>query len=170
VDGKPFMYLNVPVATLKACVRASLQELKEPVWFACDVGADLDAETGVLVKDLYQPWAGYGVEDPAMNKATRLSYRQSLPTHAMTFTGFDEEEGRIVKWRVENSWGDNEEDKNLPGKSGKGFLAMEDAWFDEYVYEVVVPLELIPGDVRERAARRDAVPLPLWDPMGSVAR
>ena len=173
VEGKSFHFLNLPIEELKAAVRRSLQELGEPVWFACDVGKDMDDDRGVLVRDLYRSkWKGYGLEPPALTKAQKMTYCESLPTHAMTFTGLDEVNGKVVKWRVENSWGSEDERDRLlrRPRGGKGFLAMDDRWFDEYVYEVVVPRSLVPPDILRRSLRHETVALPLWDPMGSVAK
>ncbi len=65
-----------------------------------------------------------------MNKGVRLEYGDSLMTHAMLFTGVDIKNGKPIKWRVENSWGN---------KSGdKGYYLMNDSWFNEYNYEVVI--------------------------------
>lgn len=41
------------------------------------------------------------------DKAGRLDYSESLMTHAMVLTGVDlDENGKSLKWKVENSWGD----------------------------------------------------------------
>lgn len=171
LEGRSFTFLNLPIDELKAAVRRSLLELREPVWFACDVGKDMDSDRGALVHQLRHPvWKGYGIDPPTLTKAQKMSYGESLPTHAMVFTGLDQDPGgRVRKWRVENSWGD-ETQEGRPADSSKGFLAMDDRWFDEYVYEVVVPPQVLPAEVLRRAARREPTALPLWDPMGSVAR
>ena len=39
-----------------------------------------------------------------------------------------------TKWRVENSWGD---------KNNKGYGVMSDAWFDEFVYQIVVDRSIL---------------------------
>ena len=91
--------------------------------------------------------------------------RESTAIHAMTITGVDQQSAdqpHIIKWRVENSWGDD--------SGRKGFVCMEDEWFDEYVFEVVVPLPAVPAFIMDRAMRQPPIPLSLWDPMGSVAR
>ena len=83
-------------------------------------------------------------------------------THAMVFTGVDlDEDGTPLKWRVENSWGEK------PGE--KGFFAMTDAWFDEYMYEVVVHKQFVPK-ASLKALEKVPVGLDPWDPMGSLAR
>ena len=168
IEKESFSYINVPIEEMKACVAQSLRELGEPVWFACDVGQQMDGKKGVLVDQLYETWSAYGFEQPELTKAQKMEYGGSLPTHAMTLVGMDEKDGQVVKWRVENSWGDEGEDGNK--SEGKGFLAMDDKWFDQYVYEVAVPRSLVPAETLRRAASREPTALPLWDPMGSVAR
>ena len=81
-------------------------------------------------------------------------------THAMLFTGVDVVDGKPRRWRVENSWG---EDRGI-----KGFFTMNDSWFDEYMFEIAAPREML---TRELLAAFDETPkvLPAWDPMGSLA-
>eukprot|EP00937_MAST-01D_sp_MAST-1D-sp2_P005778 g5778.t1 len=47
------MFLNLPTEALKAAVRCSLAELREPVWFACDVGQHMDSDRSLLVSGLH---------------------------------------------------------------------------------------------------------------------
>lgn len=53
-------------------------------------------------------------------------------THAMVISGVhvDDKTGRPVRFKVENSWGDD--------SGHKGFLVMSEKWFDECVFHVVV--------------------------------
>jgi bleomycin hydrolase len=160
VEGDIIKYLNVPMKVIK---KAAIEMIKsgEPVWFGCDVGKMLDRDLGVLDTELFDYEGLYGVKY-GMDKATRLDYCDSQMTHAMVFAGVDlDERGRPAKWRVENSWGEK--------GGGKGFLAMTDAWFDEYVYEVAVDKRFLPEDLLP-VLRTKPVPLPPWDPMGALAR
>ena len=65
-----------------------------------------------------------------------------------------------TKWRVENSWGRDAADG--------GYYVMTDAWFKEWMYQIAVDVQDLPGDI---AAVLDQSPsmLPAWDPMGSLA-
>lgn len=159
VGGRPTEYLNVELDVIKS---AAIQHLQagEPVWFGCDVGKYLHRDLGVMDQGLFDFDLVYGV-DFEMNKAERLQYGHSQMTHAMVFTGVDlDEEGKPRKWRVENSWSDT------PGD--KGYFQMSDRWFDEYMYEVVVPKNYVPGEAL-RALEQPAIELEPWDPMGSLA-
>lgn len=164
-QSAPFHYLSVDLPAMKRAARRTLVELGEPVWFTCDVGKQFDSERGLMARDLYRAHTLYDLERPlthGFSKAQRLMYGASAPTHAMVFTGLDAVDGRVRKWRVENSWGDESGDD--------GFLAMQDDWFDDYVFQIVVPTSTIPPEILAQARAHEITELPLWDPMGSVAR
>eukprot|EP00457_Paulinella_chromatophora_P004605 gb/GEZN01004617.1/.p1 GENE.gb/GEZN01004617.1/~~gb/GEZN01004617.1/.p1 ORF type:complete len:572 (-),score=78.20 gb/GEZN01004617.1/:142-1857(-) len=68
--------------------------------------------------------------------------------------------GKIIKWRVENSWGEK--------KGDKGYATMTDAWFDEYMYQVVLEVEGLPEEIQQ-VLTQTPIRLPAWDPMGNLA-
>lgn len=72
----------------------------------------------------------------------------------------DDQDGTFVKWRVENSWGEDH--------GHKGYLCMTDEWFSEYVYEVVVDRKHVPEEV-QAVLEQEPIVLPAWDPMGALA-
>ena len=161
VEDGGVRYVNLPIESLK---RAAIAQLKDglPVWFGSDVDQGFLREDGVLdpaaidVDTLF----GHAVES-GFDKAARLNYGESLMTHAMTLQGVSlDAEGNPVSWRVENSWGDDH------GK--KGYDIASDAWFDEYVYQVVVDKNYLTAE--ELAAyESEPVELAPWDPMGALA-
>lgn len=163
VEDGGVRYLNLPIQRLKECAVAQLRE-DLPVWFGCDVGQSYLREEGIMdtaaldVDGLF----GFPVED-CMDRAERLDYGESLMTHAMVLEGVNlDEAGRPTLWKVENSWGADH------GRDG--FDTLSDAWFDEYVYQVVVDKKHLTDE--ERAAYETEEPRVLapWDPMGSLAR
>jgi len=159
VGGQIVRYLNVEMPTLKAAAKEQIVDGK-PVWFGCDVGKSFDRDLGLMDMELYDYEDVYGVRF-GLDKAERLDYGDSQMTHAMVMTGVDlDDEGNPRKWRVENSWGDKGGDK--------GFMAMTDAWFDEYVYEVVVEKARLSPEL-QAVLETDPIPLPPWDPMGALA-
>jgi bleomycin hydrolase len=103
-----------------------------------------------------------GVYDTAftLTKAERLVYRQTQMTHAMLFTGVDVVDGTPRRWRVENSWGED--------NGQKGFYLMNDSWFDEYLFEIAARKSYLSEALRAALAEEPIV-LPAWDPMGSLA-
>ena len=144
--------LNVPMEYLTA---ASIAQLKdgEAVWFGNDVLRQMDRKTGYLDTNLYKLDDLFGV-DLKMSKADRLKTGVGEVSHAMTLVGVDEDNGEVRQWKVENSWGD---------KSGaKGFYVMNNEWFNDYVYEVVVHKKYL-TDKQKELAEGTITDLPAWD-------
>jgi bleomycin hydrolase len=103
---------------------------------------------------------GFGVK-LGMSKAERLSTGESAMTHAMVLTAVQiESDGSISRWRVENSWSE--------AAGEKGYFVMTDAWFDEFVYQVVTSSDFVSKDISEILNSKATV-LPNWDPMGALA-
>lgn len=147
-------HVTAPIEVLKSTAVAAIQA-GQPVWFACDVAKQRDKDSGVWDAALHDYEGLYGVE-LGMSKAERLELRESTLTHAMCLTGVDLVDGQPRRWRVENSWGD---------KVGeKGFHTMNDSWFEQYVFQVVVRAAHLPAQVRA-ALEAEPVMLPPWDPM-----
>lgn len=97
----------------------------------------------------------------SLTKAERLQVLESQMTHAMAITGAQlDASGAPVRYRVENSWG--------PDPGNKGYFVMTDAWFDEFVYQVVVPKALAPRELVKVYEAGEKVVLPPWDPMVSI--
>lgn len=158
-EGNPVKYLNLPIDALKKAAIAQMQD-GEPVWFGCDVGKHSSRDGGVMDTKVYDLEALFNTEF-TMNKAQRLDYGQSLMTHAMVFQGVNlGEDGKPNRWRVENSWG---KDAGV-----NGYYIMSDAWFDEYMYQIVVNKKYLTEEQRAAFAQQP-ITLEPWDPMGSLA-
>lgn len=132
--GTHEFYFEVPLATMKKAVIKSLKN-KSLVWFASDVLAQSLRQTGVLMNQVLKIDDLFSI-DTRMKKGARLSYYTSYSNHAMTFTGVNLVKGRPDRWKVENSWGKDNGDN--------GYFVMDDDWFDNYVYQVIVKKEYLP--------------------------
>lgn len=151
--GEP-SYVNVDIATMRECaVKAVIAG--EPMYFACDIVPDKCQDLGILSTRVYDYEGFYGIEYRA-SKAQRIEYRESVGNHAMTLVGVDVEAGLPVKWRVEDSHGVD--------AAKEGYWAMYDDWFDEYVYEVVVPVRFVPKHIAAVLATEPVMIEP-WEPM-----
>lgn len=153
-------YVNVPVEVMKDGILKQLKD-GEPVWFGCDVaqffyrkGANLDLST-LKIFDLLNV-------EYDLSKEERLDYKESLMTHAMVFVGcdYDEENKKINRYKVENSWGKDAGDR--------GYLVMSDKWFDEYMYQALINKKYLDEKVI-KAYSEEPIHLKPWDPMGSLA-
>jgi bleomycin hydrolase len=157
-EGGITRYLNVEIDILKDIAMRTVLD-GEPVWFGCDVGKMMRRDTGIWDAKLFDYASVYDTAF-TLTKAERLVYRQTQMTHAMLFTGVDIVDGTPRRWRVENSWGED--------NGQKGFYLMNDSWFDEYLFEIAARQSALPAALR--AALEEApIVLPAWDPMGSLA-
>lgn len=159
VDGAIVKYLNVEIERIKEIAMRTVVD-GEPVWFGCDVGKMMRRDLGLWDKDLFAYDAVYGAEF-TLDKAARLQYHETLMTHAMLFTGVDVVDGRPRRWRVENSWGEE--------NGQKGFYTMNDSWFNEYTFEIAARKSYLPAEL-QAALDLEPIMLPAWDPMGALAR
>lgn len=160
-DGQ-VRYVNLPIEALK---RVAVAQLRDglPVWFGSDVDQGFLREDGVLDPAAVDVDGLFGLPiEAGLDKAARLEYGESLMTHAMTLQGVNlDAEGAPTRWRIENSWSDEH------GK--KGYDVASDAWFDEYVYQVVVDKKYL-TDEELAAYESEPIELAPWDPMGALAR
>ncbi|KAI5287109.1 hypothetical protein KEM54_006241 [Ascosphaera aggregata] len=159
VGGRPVTYVNVDMQTIKT---SAIEMIKAgiPVFFGCDVGKSSDRKSGLLDHTLINYDLGFNVS-LGMSKAERLITGESAMTHAMVLTAVHlDEEGKPVRWRVQNSWGED------PGQ--KGWFVATDGWMDEWTYQVVVDPRFVSKEVRD-VLKQEPIVLPLWDPMGALA-
>jgi bleomycin hydrolase len=159
VNGQEIRYLNVPIDELKAAVVAQLKD-NLPVWFGCDVGQWLEREKGAMYLSGLDVSGVLGVDFP-LTKAQRLDYGESRMTHAMVFYGVNlDASGKPDRFKVANSWGED--------RGQKGWYMMEDAWFDEYLYQALIHKKYL---TKKQLLALETEPIHLhpWDPMGALA-
>jgi len=159
VGGDIVKYLNVDAELMKGIAQRAIVG-GEPVWFGCDVGKMMRRDLGIWDRDLFDYSGLYGT-DFSLDKASRLLYHETLMTHAMLFTGVDVVDGQPRRWRVENSWGEE--------NGQKGYYTMNDSWFAEYTFEIAARKCELPSELQQ-ALDLEPIVLPAWDPMGALAR
>ncbi|XP_037092094.1 bleomycin hydrolase-like [Pollicipes pollicipes] len=162
VGGRRTIYNNQPVELLGRLAAAALTDGK-PVWFGCEVGKAFASKLGISDPTIYDYKLLFGVDvSLPLSKAERLLLGESMMNHAMCLTGVTlDEDGTPLKWRVENSWGEENGDS--------GYLVMSHSWFLEFVFEVVVDKKYVPEEVMAVFEQEPTV-LPAWDPLGALAR
>ncbi|MBI3543636.1 MAG: hypothetical protein HY075_10220, partial [Deltaproteobacteria bacterium] len=128
-------FLNVGVDRLAQLAVASI-EGGQPVWFAADVSKDVEHGTGVMHPNVFVRDPIYNLPEQAqlahLNRRLASFFGVSGPNHAMLLTGFDRPDpnGPVVKFKNENSWGDQ------VGTRGTYHLYRE--WFEQNVFQIVV--------------------------------
>ena len=154
-DGKNWTYVNLPMDEIKQMAIASLKD-NTMMYYSCDVGRELDRSQGIAALDNYDYASLLGYPF-TMDKAERIQTFDSGSTHAMTLKAVDlDANGKPLKWKVENSWGD---------KTGvKGHIIMTDEWFDNYTFRLVVNKKYATQKVLD-LLKTKPVQLPAWDPM-----
>jgi len=159
VEKPDMAVLNIPGDVIKAqTLKAVLAD--EPIWFACDVGQEHLGSDGLMVRGIYDYEALLGVNF-GLTKSEQILYGESIPTHAMVFVGVDLVDKQARQWRVENSWGIE--------RGNEGYWLMDDAWFDQYLYGVILPKKFL--DKKTLAALSiEPIVLPPWDAMYQMIR
>ena len=158
VGGKDVKHLNLEMSAFKAAVIRQLEDGKV-VWFGSDVGHFGDRELGIWDDRSFDAALLTGL-DLEISKEDGLDMLFSAMNHAMVITGVDLKDGSPLRWKIENSWGDE--------KGRKGYYVCSDSWFDRYVYQAALEREYLGSD----AALADQEPIWLepWDPMGTLAQ
>ena len=155
----PVKYLNLPMDDLRDLTIRQLKDGKA-VWFGSDVGQFSDRKEGFLTMDAYNVSELFDTTFP-MTKEQRLDYGDSLMTHAMVITGVDlDENGKPIRWKVENSWGDE--------VGNKGYFVMDDRWFGEFSYQILLEKDYL-SEEQKAQLEQEPIVLKPWDPMGSLA-
>ena len=110
------------------------------------MGKQLDRKLGYLDTDNFKYETLFDTEFP-MTKAERIATFESGSTHAMTLSAVDlDKNGNPVKWKVENSWGED---------SGQnGCIIMTNRWFEEYMFRLVVNKKYASEKVKKAAEQK----------------
>ncbi len=155
IEGVNWRYLNLPNEEIKQSAIASIKN-NEAMYASCDVGKQFNRQTGILDPSMYDYETLLGIELD-MDKKTRILSRQSGSAHAMAIVAVDtDEKDQPTKWEFENSWG---------AQAGhKGYLTFTDAWFDEYLFRIVIRENYLSPKAK-KALKGKPVSLPAWDYM-----
>ncbi len=152
VGGIPIQFVNVAFDQLQKSVVSQLKA-GETVWVGNDVLQQMDRKRGIMDAKLYHQEELLGI-DYVMDKKERLETRQACVSHAMTLTGFNEVDGQIDRWKIENSWGEE--------NGEKGYFVMTQKWFEDYTYEAVINKKYLSDELKQLSTKKP-VQLTAWD-------
>ena len=145
IDSPGPLYYNLPMDELTTYAQQSILQNKG-VWIGCDI-SKYSSRTHALLGYKYFPDA-----QNCLTKKERLMMLDSALSHAMVLHGYSKD-----KWKFENSWGYH--------GSYKGFYVADNQWFEEYVYQAIVPKTLVKTPPKWSRPRKYKP----WDPFGSIS-
>jgi len=155
IEGINWIYLNLPNGDIKKAALASIKN-NEAMYASCDVGKQHNRGTGIMDPNMYDYESLLGVK-LSMDKKARILTRQSGSSHAMLLIGCDTDANdNPIKWEFENSWGTT--------AGNNGYLTFTDAWFDEYMFRMVIHRKYLDSKAIE-SLKQKPVQLPMWDYM-----
>ncbi len=153
-EGNAVFSLNVPQNDIKQAVIDSIKD-GEAVWFACDVDQKTHRKAGIMDTQLFN-YDETLTPIGEFTRAQRIDYKCTEMNHAMVFVGVDlDENGKPIKWQVENSWGDKMGDK--------GIFSMSDEWFTNENISVIVDKKHV-DQKWLKGLDEESIMLEPWDP------
>ena len=150
-DGHNWRYLNLPVDDIAELAVSALKD-GHKLYSSYDVGKFLDRKRGYCDINNYDYASLFGTTF-GMDKAQRIATFDSGSTHAMTLTAVDlDDDGKPLKWKVENSWG--------AAWGQKGCLIMTHEWFAEYMFRLVVDKKYVPAKLLRLSEQQPVMVMP----------
>ncbi len=119
--------LNMPIDVLK---ELAIKQLKDgiPVYFGCDMKKMRDRELGIMDSELYNYQDVFSID--LLTKEESLSTYDIDYQHVMLLTGVHVENNQPIRWKVEDSYGDETHQE--------GYYIMNDNFFNDFVLEVII--------------------------------
>ncbi len=159
-EGREVFSLNVPQQDIKNAIIQSIKD-GEAVWFACDVDQNTDRKTGIMDKNIFN-YNETLTDVGEFTKAEKIDFRCTELNHAMCFVGVDlDENGKPIKWQVENSWGDKMGDK--------GIFSMSDEWFTNENISAIVDKKYV-SEKWLKGLDEESIMLEPWDAYAVMLR
>ena len=157
VDGEKTNYINCPIEDIIKIAKNSIDG-GDALFFGSDVNMNFNTKIGLMNNDLFNfdKFFQFNID---MNKGKRLEYGISRINHAMMLRGYNEDNKKINRWLVENSWGDTGE--------FQGDIVMNNNWFIENVFEIVVNKKYIPKNILA-VLKKKPILLEPWDCFGEL--
>ena len=120
-------FLNLPIERIEDLC---LKQLKEgiPIWFTTNISKYVYEEGSVLDTRIYDYQKVFGISE--MSKEEALNTHSISSEHAMSICGAYEMNNKVIRWKVEDSYGND--DKN------DGYYIMNNNFFEKYLMTIVV--------------------------------
>lgn len=160
IEGRKVTHLNLEMSRMKQLI---INQLKDGnmVWFGSDVSRYNVRENELgLWDDKHFDYQSCFELDVSFDKKAMLDYFDSAMNHAMVITGVDIKNGKPIRWKIQNSWGND--------TANKGYFVMSDTFFDKFVYQAAILKKYLSKNELE-AYNKTPIELEPWDPFGTLA-
>ena len=120
------LFLDIPPEEFRSLIIKQLEN-KEPVYFYCSTSAK--RIEGVW-SDLLKRYGDVFDIDLYLDRNSILKTNGLTDCHCMLITGVNIIDGKIDRWKIENSWGRK--------YGNQGYYVATDDWVDTYVHRIVI--------------------------------
>jgi bleomycin hydrolase len=147
-------FLNVPAAEL---LEMGVESLKHDTmfYFSADTDASAVMIGGIYDVALYNFGGDFGA-DLSMTKEEMVRSCEIKSVHAIAMAGVKlGEDGKPVKWLVENSFGEI--------RGWDGYVVMQNKWLETYLFRLVVERRFVPEKLIRMLDQKPKV-IPQWNP------
>lgn len=118
-------FINLPLTEFKSLIISQLKD-SIPVWFGAEVKKMRNQTKGILDTNAYNYESVFNFK--RLTQEENLNLHAITLAHAMSFVGVHIIDDKPIRWKVENSWGDQD---------NKGYFIMNDNYFNEFVMSAV---------------------------------
>ena len=119
-------FINLPLTEFKSLIISQLKD-SIPVWFGAEVKKMRNQTKGILDTNAYNYESVFNFK--RLTQEENLNLHAITLAHAMSFVGVHIIDDKPIRWKVENSWGDQD---------NKGYFIMNDNYFNEFVMSAVI--------------------------------
>ncbi len=157
VGEKNNIFLNIPWERLEELM---VNQLKggEVIYFSCDNGKYMNKKIGIWNEKQYDYDTLFQI-DTKMDKADMLDTRECYFGHTLLITGVDLEDNYPTKWKIKNSWGEDNDNK--------GFWVATNSWMQMYVYQASINYKYMTQE-EIKMLKQQPIELDLWDSLAEL--
>lgn len=144
-------FINLPQSEFKELIITQLKD-NIPVWFGAEIKKMRNQTNGILDINTYNYEEVFNFK--RLTQEENLNLHAITLAHAMSFVGVHIIDDKPIRWKVENSWGDQD---------NKGYFTMNDNYFNEFVMSAVIKKEYL-NDNQLELLTQEAIILDPDDP------
>lgn len=145
-NNSKISFLNLEINEIKDLVIKQLKD-ETPVWMACSIMKYRDVKSGVLDYDLYDYEKILGLKK--LTKEEALNFSDIECHHAMTFVGVNVNNNKPERWKIEDSYGIEQK--------VNGCYIMNDNYFDEYIFNVIINKKYLSNEQLELLKQKPVI-------------